>query len=1650
MKFAAVVVAISGSAHATRADGSKIDLRPGAQLAISDSIATGPGASLRIVFHDQAEISLGASTRIELKEFAFDPTGEVKPAFWVHMGAGLVRSVSGKVVEQNPDGFKLTSPLGVVGIRGTTTLHEIRETYEVHSVVELSEGHIVVITTRDGRTMVITDQLKLVRLHLDDEARLLPEDLSKETLEEYLRQLYTMDRLRDGAHGLFIIGGIDALGWLGTNQFGDGIGFLPKNMLDCLVKELANTGVDIGSGALAPILTPPAFSDSPWAPPPVTLPGNFNGLHLDGTLSHDTLVGSNNNDYIRGFKGNDTINLGLGQDTVFGGYGSYDTIVKPGLMTDGNHICGDEDVMTGGALGDGDSISVTAHADYGPGDMTGGVIYGDARLLDGARGGNDAISIAGTMSGGIIYGDAEHMRNGATGGNDSISIAAVSGGAIYGDAASGTYSGGNDTIRVGQFLDGGDILIDGGGGTDRLVFADGQTHIIFNGDSFTFGANEGVSSRTQAVSCKNIDIFEFGQGDSTINADSELKDSAVTLGAGAGDIRLGVLETGKIAGDGLLFAPEFSWHASGNDAIAVTAMKGGTIVGDAEEQVQGRAGEDVIEITAMSGGVVYGDAATVVDNAFRAYAGNDSIDVDIMTGGVIYGDNGDGRTQNDGSNTISVNEMHGGFIVGGSIFSKSTSVGGNNAISIGTMRDGVVYGGSHTSDGTGVDGNAITIDVMHGGLVAGNGYSVNCTGSGDNTISIGVLNGGTIYGNAEFWGSTSSLSDNITIGEMNGGTIYGNGPMPPQRGGGGGDTLSIATLNAGMAVLDGDDNTVSITDFKGGEIVLDGDRNTIGIATFAEGEISAKARFYNEFHVDVLNGGEISARASHSNAIHVEHFKNGHIAAYSSSDSLRIDVWEGGTFDLGSGPNFISIGKNLNESGVTTFSDSSEHVALDVVSGGNYAMGNGTDTLAIVKIAAGTAGVHVDGGNNARNVLHIGAGAHDARLDDNGMTFGQGETVHEKTATLHIANFYGYVMGEGNDTIVADLTGNYTIYADGDGANDDAVAGRDSVTVNSLAAGSAIYGDWEEIFEGNGGNDTIVATSMAGGEIIGDARTLYAAVCGDDSIRIEQNASGTIYGDGNSVAFYSGYSPHEMDDPRACKDSTLGNDSISVGAARNLFVAGDAELFLYSYYPEEYPAGFPPDLATIHFGNDSITIEGEAEYSHIVGDGGLLYCATGGSDSIVVHDFKYGTIQGDGDLGFCQGGNDTIAAAAVVNSAVYGDGKHLGNAQGGNDSIRIDSLADGSVSGDAHFMFAYHLLSPQTIETRGGDDTIHIGAMHAGTVVGDAESIQLGDCRHSDTLSFFLGADSISVDAANGGFVCGDLTDLSLYGYNYSAQDSIICGADTITIGAVDGASVCGDVFWLDNIYASDNLTQTVFGNDAITANVLHSGSISGDVCQIADWGEEAATHEISFGADAIEVALMTGGHISGDASAIDIISESWSEGRYAFGDDAITVGTMKGGAIFGDLADLSPFGGHGTTDGILLPGGNDSISISFMEKGAVYGDGKNCAGGDDSIHIDSVGGDGLKEVYGGGGSDTFSFGGNVHDANAMLFIRDFLDDDILDLRAFAPGTVTQAVENNALRVTCVDAAANHSLTIVLDGVDQTLAEQQILLASGG
>ena len=97
-------------------DGQEIALDLNASIEAKDTLRTDASGRVQILFADNSSVTLGSNTTMSMEEFAFD---DGEPAFKAHLGQGLMRVITGAIVEQNPKGFAVTTPEAHIGIRGT-------------------------------------------------------------------------------------------------------------------------------------------------------------------------------------------------------------------------------------------------------------------------------------------------------------------------------------------------------------------------------------------------------------------------------------------------------------------------------------------------------------------------------------------------------------------------------------------------------------------------------------------------------------------------------------------------------------------------------------------------------------------------------------------------------------------------------------------------------------------------------------------------------------------------------------------------------------------------------------------------------------------------------------------------------------------------------------------------------------------------------------------------------------------------------------------------------------------------------------------------------------------------------------------------------------------------------------------------------------------------------------------------------------------------------------------------------------------------------------------------------------------------------------------------------------------------------------------
>lgn len=605
---AATVSSLSGQAYVEHG-GQLVALENGTELSQSDVVHTKADAKIELHFMDDSIIELGPDTKIEISDFMFNPSGETEPVFALHMVNGVVRSISGKIVEQNPESFKLTSPLGAVGIRGTETLHVIGQESEIHSIINMEAGHTVVISTNAGRSIVLTQSLQGVSI-ASGGSEMLERDVTPEWLDEFLQQVSGQEISSGGEvpRGYYVIADAAFLSDMDVPTNEKGIAFISEDHLDMLASTLEEAGVE--SDVLKEALTEltGTSSDTSNASEPLTVAQasvyNQGQTNIEPDASKPLVIDPDEpqpgkDGAIREgtpTPDGDNIAYGGGEFSIAGLEGN-DSITIYGQMN-GSSVYGEQSNMNGGAGGN-DSISIVDHSVLGQGNLESGSIYGDAYAMDdSASGGNDTIYVQGNVGNGSIYGDAYIMNAHNVGGADSITVDGKLqiGGNIYGDAYTiqCDSAAGHDSINVGS-MSGGTIYGDAytvsssSMGNDTITVGEMSSGIIY-GDAYT--SRGGVSMGNNNISISG-----------TMSNGSIHASNSTQTGGGENSLYVGNFAGGEIymAGNISLMLNSLSnagyskniHFSSGNETIGI----GGLADNDVTLYLNGAEASDVLYFT---------------------------------------------------------------------------------------------------------------------------------------------------------------------------------------------------------------------------------------------------------------------------------------------------------------------------------------------------------------------------------------------------------------------------------------------------------------------------------------------------------------------------------------------------------------------------------------------------------------------------------------------------------------------------------------------------------------------------------------------------------------------------------------------------------------------------------------------------------------------------------------------------------------------------------------------------------------------------------------------------------------------------------------------------------------------------------------------
>jgi len=113
----ATVQKVGGMATVVR-QGQTIPARIGLEIYQNDTLRTGPGGSIGVVFNDETLLSLGPESMVVIDEFIFAPR-QGKFSIAISMVKGTVAYLSGLIAKLAPESAHFKTPTSSIGIRGT-------------------------------------------------------------------------------------------------------------------------------------------------------------------------------------------------------------------------------------------------------------------------------------------------------------------------------------------------------------------------------------------------------------------------------------------------------------------------------------------------------------------------------------------------------------------------------------------------------------------------------------------------------------------------------------------------------------------------------------------------------------------------------------------------------------------------------------------------------------------------------------------------------------------------------------------------------------------------------------------------------------------------------------------------------------------------------------------------------------------------------------------------------------------------------------------------------------------------------------------------------------------------------------------------------------------------------------------------------------------------------------------------------------------------------------------------------------------------------------------------------------------------------------------------------------------------------------------
>lgn len=151
------VTSLSGEVNVRHADGTADTLVEGASVFAGDIIMTEGDGNFAITFADDTQFTMGPNGRAVLDDLVYNPSGGSGNSMGISLLQGAFSLVSGKIAKEDPESVSIKTPVGTIGIRGTSWSGKILQQGE-ESAFTLFTGAIIVANEGGSQLLTVPNQ----------------------------------------------------------------------------------------------------------------------------------------------------------------------------------------------------------------------------------------------------------------------------------------------------------------------------------------------------------------------------------------------------------------------------------------------------------------------------------------------------------------------------------------------------------------------------------------------------------------------------------------------------------------------------------------------------------------------------------------------------------------------------------------------------------------------------------------------------------------------------------------------------------------------------------------------------------------------------------------------------------------------------------------------------------------------------------------------------------------------------------------------------------------------------------------------------------------------------------------------------------------------------------------------------------------------------------------------------------------------------------------------------------------------------------------------------------------------------------------------------------------------------------------------------